>query len=196
MEGSMPTPYAKRLASLAENEFDQFNGFHETSSRMAARIKKYWTEISLSFPGVGTPWSAVFISFFVKTAGATSAEFKFASAHAKFVFKAIKNAQNNTGVFRGRPITEYAPKIGDIVQNNRNGNTFDFAFVKSHDSYESHTAIVVEEGVDGHGRYVRTIGGNESDTVGQKVIRLKANGLIKQPAADPKRFICVIQNLK
>ena len=68
----------------------------------------------------------------MKNAGATAAEFKFASAHSKFVFKAIKNAQNNTGVFRGRPITDYAPKIGDIVQNNRNGNSFDFVFAKGH----------------------------------------------------------------
>lgn len=192
----MPTTYAKRLASLAENEYDQFHGFHETNSRLAARIKKYWNDIDLSFPGVGVPWSAVFVSFFVKTAGATSSEFKFAAAHAKFVFRAIKNANNNTGVFRGRRLSEYAPKIGDIIQNNRNGNTFDFNFAANNDSYESHTAIVVEEGTDGNGRYVRTIGGNESDTVGDRIVRLKANGLIKQPSTDPKRYICVIENLK
>ena len=192
----MATTFTTRLASLTENEFDQFHGFVETTSRMAGRIKKYWTDIGLHFPGVSTPWSAVFVSFFVKSAGATNAEFKFAAAHSEFVFEAIKNAKNGIGVFRGRPISEYAPKIGDIIQNNRNGNSFDFNHAASHHSYESHTAIVVEHRQDGNGKYVRTIGGNESDTVGDKVIRLKPNGLIRQPSADPARFICVIENLK
>ena len=192
----MPSTYAKKLAAFAENEFDVYHGFHETTTKMSTRIKKYWMDIGLPFPGVGTPWSAVFVSFCVKSAGATASEFKFAASHSVFVYTAIKNANANTGVFRGRALTSYAPKMGDIIQNNRSGNTFDFAYATAHANYESHSAIVVEEGVDGTGRYVRTIGGNESDTVGDKVVRLTAAGLIKQPATDPTRYICIIENLK
>ena len=192
----MPTAYARKIASLAESEFDQFHGFHETTTKMSNRIRKYWTGIGLSFPGVGTPWSAVFVSFFVKSAGATAAEFHFAAAHSRFVFAAIQNAQNNAGVFRGRRLTAYAPKIGDIIQNNRSGNTFNFDFAAANKNYESHSAIVVEEGVDGNGRYVRTIGGNEADTVGDKIVRVTAGGFIKQPSTDPSRYICIIENLK
>ncbi|MER8873380.1 DUF2272 domain-containing protein [Mesorhizobium sp. M0814] len=192
----MPTTYAAKLASLAESDFDRFHGFHETTTKMSTRIRKYWTDIDLHFPGVGTPWSAVFVSFFVKSAGATAAEFHFAAAHARFVFAAIQNAQNSVGVFRGRRLNGYAPKIGDIIQNNRSGNMFDFDFAAAHNDYESHSAIVVEEGVDGNGRYIRTIGGNEADTVGDKVVRLAVSGLIKQPPTDPHRYICVIENLK
>ncbi|RWB20416.1 MAG: DUF2272 domain-containing protein [Mesorhizobium sp.] len=163
---------------------------------MATRIRKYWADIGLPFPGVGTPWSAVFVSTFVKWAGATAAEFQFAASHSQFVFAAIQNAQNGVGVFRGRRLNAYGPKIGDIIQNNRSGNTFDYSYAAAHKNYESHSAIVVEEGADGSGRYVRTIGGNESDTVGDKIVRLTAGGLIKQPSTDPHRYICVIEDLK
>ena len=192
----MPTTYAKTLARLAEKEYDDYGSFHETSPTMQARIKTYWTSIGLSFPGVATAWSAVFVSSHVKRAGATAAEFKFAAAHSQFVKKAIANAVSSTGVFRAFPVNVYAPKIGDIIQNNRNGNSYDYNFAKANSSYQSHSAIVVEEGSDGGGRYVRTVGGNEGDKVGDRVVRLNSAGLIKQPASTPKYYICVIQTLK
>jgi hypothetical protein len=192
----MATTYAKTLARIAEEEFNNLGGLHETTPTMQARIKTYWTSIGLSFPGVSTPWSAVFVSSHVKRAGATAGEFKFAAAHSKFVKAAISNAINATGVFRAFPITDHAPKIGDIIQNNRNGNNFTYNFAKTHDAYESHSAIVVEEGADGSGRYVRTIGGNEGDAVGDRIVRLTTDGFIKQPTTTPKYYICVIQTLK
>ncbi|MEO5323630.1 DUF2272 domain-containing protein [Mesorhizobium sp. CC13] len=191
----MATGFAKKLASLAEAEFDQYNGYHETTPKMAGRIKWYWSSLGLGFPGVGTAWSAVFVSSFVKNAGASASQFKFSPRHSEFVHVAIDNAKKVVGVFRAHPTADYAPKIGDIIQNNRNGNTFDYSFAMSNKAYESHSAIVVEEGVDGGGRYVRTVGGNESDTVGARVVRLNAKGIIKQPPSDPSRYICVIQNL-
>lgn len=192
----MPTAFAAKLAALAETEFNNFNPKPETDPKMAARIKKYWTDIGLTFPGVGTAWSAVFVSFMVKNAGATSAEFTFSQRHSEFVFEAIKDFASGSGVFHGRDVVNYAPKVGDIIQNNRNANSFDYAFAKSHSSYKSHSAIVVEEGIDGFGRYVRTVGGNELNTVDDKIVRLRASGLIQQPTADPTRYIAIIQTLK
>jgi hypothetical protein len=192
----MASSFAIKLAAWAETEFNKYNGIHETSSPLSGRIKQYWTELGFAFPGVATPWSAVFVSFNVKSAGATAVEFEFSARHSEFVFEAIKNFNAGVGKFHGRDVKDYAPKIGDIIQNNRNGNTFDYAHASAHKAYESHSAIVVEEGVDGFGRYVRTVGGNESDTVDDKIVRLRTNGLIKQPAASPKRFISVIQTLK
>jgi hypothetical protein len=194
--GEPTTPYAKTLARLAEKEYDDYSSFHETSPTMQTRIKMYWTSIGLSFPGVATPWAGVFLSSHVKRAGATAAEFKFAAGHSQFVKKAIANAISSTGVFRAFPVNVYAPKVGDIIQNNRNGNGYDYNFAKANGSYESHSAIVVEEGSDGSGRYVRTVGGNEGDKVGDRVVRLTSAGLIKQPASTPKYYICVIQTLK
>ena len=140
------------------------------------------------------PWSAVFISWCVQQAGATKAEFKFAMAHAVFVNQAIKNASNGVGVFHGLDITAHAPGVGDIIQNNRGGNRFDFAFAKTHTSYLSHSAIVIEVGQDTLGRFAFCVGGNEDDSIRRTVVRLNAQGFVKQRDGNP--FICVIRNLK
>lgn len=192
----MGSTYARALARAAEKEFDLYGSFHETTSLMQRRIARYWTDIGLRFPGVGIPWSAVFVSAQVKGAGATAREFRFAAAHSQFVFAAAKNAANEAGVFRAFAVDEYAPTVGDIIQNNRSGNAFTFAYARTHQRYPSHSAIVVEEGADGSGRYVRTIGGNEGDRVGEKVVRVTAQGLVRQPASAPKYYIAIIQNLK
>lgn len=82
-------------------------------------------------------------------------------------------------------------KNGDILQNNRSGNSFDFAFAATHKSYESHSAVVMDVGSDTRGKYLRTVGGNESDSVGMKEVRLNAKGLVGQG----RIYIAVIETL-
>ena len=114
------------------------------------------------------PWSAVFVSWCVKEAGSTAAQFLFSPQHSQFVNAAIANAKAGTGVFMGRDVGQYAPKIGDILQSNRGHGAYTFQYAATHRSYPSHSAIVMEVGVDNKGNYLRTIGGNESDSVGMK----------------------------
>jgi hypothetical protein len=133
--------------------------YSESDPELSAQIKRYWQDLGFDFPGVKTAWSAVFVSWCVKKAGATGKEFAFAAAHAKFVKAAIQNALKAVGVFRGLQIDQYAPKVGDIVQNNRSGNKFTYDFARTHSAYESHSAIVVEVGLDHDGHYLMTIGG-------------------------------------
>ena len=83
--------------------------------------------------------------------------------------------------------------MGDILQNNRSGNQFDFAHAKANQKYISHSAIVVEVGSDSKGNYLRTIGGNENDSVGLKEVRLDTKLLIKNASGI---YISVIENLK
>jgi hypothetical protein len=194
MEVIMASTFAKKLAATAQKQYDLFHFDSENDPPLFQQIQKFWTGLGLTFPGVSTPWSAVFVSWCVKQAGATKAEFNFNPAHSQFVFTAIQNAANNTGVFRGFDITAEAPAVGDIIQNNRNGNTHDFAFAKTHKSYVSHSAIVVEVGADNQGGFAMTVGGNESDSIRQKLVRLNSNGKIKQRVNSP--YICVIKNLK
>ena len=189
-----PTPFAKKLARIADDLHTRFHMQNEAEPALAKQIRKFWEEIGLAFPGVSTPWSAVFVSSCVKQAGATKAEFTFAAAHAQFAFQAIHNETKQSGVFRGRELASHAPGVGDIIQNNRGGNGFDYAFAKTHKSYLSHSAIVIETGTDTAGRYALTIGGNESDSIRRTVVRLTPQGLIKQRPANP--YICVIANLK
>lgn len=156
------------------------------------RIAKYWGDLGFAFPGVQVPWSAVFVSWCVQSAGANATQFKFAKAHSRFVFVAIQNASTDTGVFRGQAPGIYQPKVGDILQNNRAGKMFDFAFASTHKSYESHSAVVVEVGVDDRGEYLHTVGGNESDSVGLKEVRLSAAGKVQNRSG---LYISVIETV-
>lgn len=192
----MPTiPYAKKIVDTAQQQYATFKNMDEAETLLCKQIQKYWTETGFTFTScVSVPWSAVFISWCVKQAGATAKEFTFAPSHSVFVNKAIANAIKNTGVFRGRKINEYQPKPGDIIQNNRGGSTYDYEYAKAHADYASHSAIVVEVGQDSNGKYAITIGGNEGDSVREKEIRLDKNGFIIQRKINP--FIAIIENLK
>jgi hypothetical protein len=192
--GRMPSPFATRLIATASDLHTRFHTMVETDPPLTDQIRQFWTALGLTFPGVSTAWSAVFVSFCVKQAGATTAEFKFNPFHSVFVNAAIKNALNNTGVFRGRRLAEHAPAIGDIIQNNRNGNRFDFEFARTHLEYSSHSAIVVDFGSDANGRFAVTVGGNESNSIRRSLVRLDNAGLVKQRSADP--YICVVEDLK
>jgi hypothetical protein len=189
----MASAFCIKLAKIAEEQHSKFHLIQEDDEPLRSQIKRYWTGIGLAFPGVGTPWSAVFISWCVKQAGATSAEFLFHQAHSRFVHKAIDNAVNGVGVFHGVDVATAKPEVGDIIQNNR-GNSFNFAFAKANKAYNSHSAIVVETGTDTLGRFALTIGGNESDSIRRVRVPLTPAGTIKQRTRNP--FICVIKTLK
>lgn len=192
----MPTTaFAKKLVDTAQQQYATYKNMDEAESQLCKQIQKYWTELGFKFTScVSVPWSAVFVSWCVKQAGATASEFKFAQSHSVFVNKAISNTVQNTGVLRGRKITEYTPKPGDIIHNNRGGSTHDYEYAKKHADYASHSAIVIEVGEDLNGKYALTIGGNEGDSIRVKEIRLDKNGLIKQRKVNP--YICIIENLK
>jgi hypothetical protein len=192
----MLSVFEKALADVALNEYSVYHGYEETDPPLADRIRTYWTALGKTFPGVSTPWSAVFVSWCVKSAGATKKEFHFSDQHSKFVFWAIHNAETNDGLFRAYPIEECAPSVGDIIHNNRPKKKLTFKYAALHDDYPSHSAVVVATGHDSTGRYATTIGGNEGDpgSIRRRRVVLNEDGLILQ---NPKRpFISVIQTLK
>ncbi|AIE84525.1 DUF2272 domain-containing protein [Fimbriimonas ginsengisoli] len=185
-----PSEFAKKLAAVAKGQHDQFHLIHEHDEPLRSQIKKYWQSIPEPFPGVDTPWSAVFVSFCVRNAGATAQEFKFAAAHSIFVHEAI----NHPGAFRGVKVDQDSVRVGDILQNNRSGNNFDFAHAKAHSDYLSHSAIVVARGEDDQGKFALTIGGNESDSIRRVRIQLNDDGSVKQ--RQTASFICLLKNIK
>lgn len=188
----MSTSFQRRLATIAQQQFDKYHLLRENQNPLSGQIRLYWENIGLQFPGVETAWSAVFISWCIKKAGASPAQFGFAASHSRFFFQAIANASAGSGAFMGRELSDYAPKVGDILQNNRSGNIFDFSYAKTHRAYESHSAIVVEVGSDTKGKYLRTIGGNESDTVEMKEVRLNSVGKVLNPS---NLYISAIESL-
>jgi hypothetical protein len=188
-----PTVFQRRLATVAQQEHGKYSLMRELEPPLATQIKRYWNDLGFKFKDVGVAWSAVFVSWCVKTAGATKQQFRFATMHSEFVYRAINDVGDPQAVFVGREVQKYAPKVGDILQNNRDPKKkVDYGFARSNLHYSSHSAIVCEVGVDMKGRYLRTIGGNESDSVGLKEARLDANGVVKNANG---LYIAVVETL-
>ena len=194
---SAPSEFAGRLASVARGLHDRFQFINEADSELCGEIKR-WTEgiggTFVSCTSKDHPWSAVFVSWCVKEAGATDAEFKFSKRHSEFVHKAIQDASNGTGVFHGLEISAHAPNVGDIIQLNRGNARFTFAYATSNSRYKSHSVIVVQSGQDEMGRFALCIGGNEGDAIRRTKVRLTPQGFVQQRGRNP--FICVIKTLK
>jgi len=191
------SPFAAKLASIAREQHDKFHFKNEADPQLCGQIKRWTEDIGGTFVSCTSndhPWSAVFVSWCVKEAGATASEFKFSKAHSVFVNKAIQNAINGVGVFHGMDIGAHAPNVGDIIQHNRGGTNFNFEHARRNSQYKSHSVIVVETGQDEEGRFAFCIGGNESDSVRSTVIRLTPQGFVLQRGRNP--FICVIKNMK
>jgi hypothetical protein len=183
----MASKFASDLANAAISQHAQFRFLDEDDERLCSQIKRFWNETVGGFQNCEVPWSAVFVSWCVKQAGATTNDFKFAGAHSVFVHDAIHHPR----AFKGIDITDDDPEIGDIIQNNRGGTNHDFKFAKQNANYASHSAIVVEVGQDTDGRFAMTIGGNETDAIRLKRVALKSNGRIRQKAINP--YICLLK---
>jgi hypothetical protein len=191
----MPSTFAKRVATIAQEQHTKFQFTNEADPALCKQIEKWTKDIGFGFTScTKVPWSAVFVSWCFKQAGATKAEFDFAMAHSVFVHKAIQNAAAGVGVFQGFDISQRRPDVGDIIQHNRGGANRNFKFASKNKNYTSHSIIVVEVGQDSQGGFAFCIGGNESDSVRRTTVRLDANGFIKQRTQNS--FIAIVKNLK
>lgn len=186
--------YSDRVVARAREQHNLYHNFSETEEPLRSQIRNYWEDIDFTFPGVSTAWSAVFVSWCMKEGSATDNGFRASTAHSRFVFKAIHDKRSGSGLFHGYRITDYAPRPGDIIHNNRSGQSLTYDFAAEHEAYESHSAIVVEAGTDHNGRYAITIGGNESNSVSTKRVQLTDDGFVKQRSSNP--YIAVIRTLK
>lgn len=151
-------------------------------------VREMWAAIgepydgrSVDINGKDVPWSAAFISWVVRKAGAAYANFQFSARHSTFVNNAIKARVTNRQdkPFWGYRITEKKPELGDIIQRNRGGGSFTFSYAENHERYESHSDIVVEVTAD----VVRVLGGNVGNTVAlgsgdPQEYELDANGFL------------------
>jgi len=198
----VPLAAGRSVVAIAKDEFDRFHGIDEGHPPLREHIADYYEAAGGSRnldPTLNeNAWSAAFVSFCVKQSGATSSQFKFDLSHSVYVHAAIANTDANRGVFRGHRVSEYAPKLGDIIHHNRDGGTLDFDFARAHTGYPSHGVIVVDFDVADGVRHAITVGGNEfiangTGTVGKKSFPLNSSGLLDQSAIGP-RLICVVEN--
>lgn len=146
------------------------------------------------------PWSAAFISWVARGAGAGK-QFSYSSAHAGYILKALAEAKKATSKakFIARRRTAYRPKVGDLIACERLTSadpTFDnYADYVKAGRYEAHCDFVV--GANGDGTKLLTIGGNVGHSVKQKLWPINSKGLADKtdPTNPDATVICIIECL-
>ena len=123
-------------------------------------------------------WSAITVSYILKTAGFTKEEFPFSQAHATYLIWAIKNQKRNkAAAYWGYRIddSKALPDVGDLIGCATEKHlTRDqvLAYFDKTESYHSHADIVVAKR-DGE---IDVIGGNVMDSVTKKTLALNRKG--------------------
>ena len=155
------------------------------------RIDVYCATVGIpATPLVKEHYSAVFISWCMRSAGASPAEFPAAAGHWQYAELSARNAENGTGLFWARQLQSYAPVLGDIIHFNRCGGTIDFNWIREgRGPYKGESGIVIELK---ERKVIVAIGNLEpAGNVAISSFALAETGHVLQRAIDP--FVCVIE---
>lgn len=183
--------FVKRLVRIAKDEASKWNAITELSAKASNYLIDYWKAVRINFSPAqmqnssvqsNYPWSSAFISYLFYKAGAKD-QFPYASSHSGYFQKAKANRNNKNAPLRGFRITEYAPKVGDLVVYTReDGKGYD-----SNGYFASHGELVIESGKN----YIKAVGGNVSNKVKVSTYKTDQNGKLSGNKAP---FFMVIQN--
>ncbi|MFW5941378.1 MAG: DUF2272 domain-containing protein [bacterium] len=134
------------------------------------------------------PWSAVFISWLMRAAGAGD-RFHYSRAHQRYIAAAKRNRERDDthNPFWAFAIDEVAPQVGDLVCAERanSGATYE----NIDDGFKATHCDVVTEVRPGR---LTVVGGNVSNTVGKKTVRTDDEGLIIRNGRQ-RRFFAVLK---
>jgi hypothetical protein len=194
------TPLVERIIDITNQEWSFFHnqetntkgkyikrGKKEQQNGYYQRIGDYWK--SINNPNLDgrddDPWSAAFISFIMKNAGMGN-KFLYSEAHRDYINKAISSKLTNqaSASFWGYRITEYKPKIGDLVCHTRQD---DLDYDSRPHGYSSHCDIVVA--IEDNALMV--IGGNVKKSVTKKHLKLNNNGFLIDTQ---QKWFAILQN--
>jgi hypothetical protein len=144
-------------------------------------LEDYWRTGVGSVPKVSNycssvPWSAAFISWVMRKAGAGS-DFKYSGRHTDYVGAAKQNrVSNSSNPFKTYRISEVSPRVGDLVclQRNNSGVSYDNVDQGPRDSH-CDIVVAVKSG------QIETIGGNLSDSVKRQTVVTNGSGRVIAP---------------
>lgn len=218
----MPSAFVSGLINICRHELALFGdgSQKEYENSVYQRVGHYWSELAKTHPygswagyngksGVkfnaagkvmsnnNQPWSAAFISFVMREAGAGT-HFSYAPSHSVYIVKALGEAKKAApnGKFVARRHKEYTPRLGDLIACERlpaeDPNFDTYVTYVGASKYQAHCDVVV----DVQDKYVITIGGNVSNSVKTKRWPLDAQKRIgnHDPGAPSSTMICVIEN--
>lgn len=183
--------FKKRLIRIATAEALRWKNMTELSEKASSILIDYWKAAGFNFSASQMqnasvhstyPWSSAFISWLFYKAGAKD-QFPYNSSHAGYFQKAKANRNNTNAPLRGFRVSEYSPKVGDLVVYTREtGKGYD-----SSGFFASHGELVIEKGKN----YIKAIGGNVSNKVKISTYKTDQNGKL---SGNKTPFFMVIQN--
>lgn len=189
--------FKTKLINLANGEFNKWNKsgvkIKEGANDTIQDLRKYWkTGAGISQTDsyyINEAWSAAFISYLMKIAGAED-DFKYNSSHSVYIREAVKNRkQNNSKKFKAYKPNEVTVQVGDLVCYPRqSGINYDTTSV-----YKSHCDLIISADQN----IAVGVGGNVSNSVSKSNYALK-NGKIDK-AKDKQGYggvFTVIKNYK
>lgn len=171
-------------AALTEMEvFARKNGavLVETKQPLSSRVLEYFKLVGRPdiIDPTAEPWSAAFISFVMKTAGASPTQFPISPSHSLYILFAlanrVANRMNASMVYFDR--NERAPEVGDLIGFSRTAevrNRADMERFLPSKFFASHTNLVVDVAP---GR-IKAIGGNLSQSTRIVNVKTDAEGRI------------------
>ncbi len=188
--------FTDALVAAARTEWERFERGKktETADPQYLYVGEYWTGIKKSLTGRTTfkrsdgteqrpAWSAAFVSFCVRKAGAGEG-FKYAEAHSHYVEDAIRAREFGllSAAYYAFQPDEYIVSVGDILVAGREyAINYDYhearATYEADSFYPSHGDIVVA--VDKTKKALTVIGGNLGNSVKEKTVAIDANGLLE-----------------
>ena len=186
------TPFKVELAKIARQESESFASLRRGDRELENRIERYCSDVGVSATTlVRSHYSAVFISWCMRTAGASEAQSPAQISHSEYAKRAFSGAENREGLFQARRVESYAPQPGDVIHLNRDGGKVDYDRIRA-GGYNSESGIVVDILPN---KAVIVMGNQEPrGNVGTEALTLADSGLLIQRIHNPS--ICVIEVLK
>jgi hypothetical protein len=186
-------PFMQNLATIAKQELARWqNGTKdETDPSMTAVLKDYYktgvkktvsdTDLRSKTWHRSNPWSAVFISWVLRTGGA-GPYFKYSSAHWRYIADAKEKRENGDfdSVYWAYRITERSPQLGDLLCNIWGDSrlTYDTVQNGGHTHCDMVTEVYSDKVVAIGGNVGGKKDGSFGGSVAKKTFYLNANGKI------------------
>lgn len=191
VDSGAPSVFGARSASIALAEWRKFGeqtydidghatrvGHKEGEDPYYKHVGEYWkrgvNNDTLTGRDHSVPWSAAFISWVMRTAGAGD-RFSYSPQHSVYIFRAIKD------LLQARPqasfycyqLREWKPQVGDLVCWARREG-IDYHHQNGGD-YPGHCDVVVDVG----GNEVQVVGGNVGNSVTKRPLGLTDGGFLR-----------------
>lgn len=175
--------FKNRVVTLAEGEYKTWHSpqpgsiyrMKEYDTAAWPLLTKYWSAGGKAAPSTSEYWSAVFISWIMKEAGAQNL-FTYSQKHIEYIVKAMKNKQAKAiNPFYLYSIEDFIPRMqkGDLLCKGRSecsksGLTYENVLT----SKETTTHVDIITDINLSANTIRVVGGNICDNVDQKILTI------------------------